>query len=51
MHKKVLQELSRALLSGAVKAQSKIVLDSFGNELVFRNPRDQEFEKFASSMN
>jgi ATP-dependent Clp protease ATP-binding subunit ClpB len=51
MHKKVLQELSKALLKGTIKAQSRVILDSFGESLIFRNPRDRELEKLVTSLN
>ncbi len=50
MHKKVLQELSRGLLDGSVKPKSVVLLDSFGENLVFRQPRDQELEDLTSTL-
>ena len=40
IQKEVLNELSREILSGKVKTDSIILLDSFNNELVFRNEDD-----------
>lgn len=37
IQKEVLNELSKEILSGKVTAESKILLDSFDNEFVFRN--------------
>lgn len=37
VQKEVLNRLSKEILSGNVKADSMILLDSFNNELVFRN--------------
>jgi len=38
IQKEVLNELSRQILKGAVKPNSKIVLDVFDGKIVFRNP-------------
>jgi ATP-dependent Clp protease ATP-binding subunit ClpB len=40
MQKKVLNELSKQILSGAVEKDAQIVLDVFNNQFVFRNPTD-----------
>ncbi len=40
MQKEVLNSLSKALLSGTIKADSIILLDSFDDELVFRNQNE-----------
>jgi len=37
LQKKVLNELSKKILTGEVKKESKIIVDSFNNEIVFRN--------------
>ncbi len=40
IQKEVLNNMSKALLSGTIKADSIILLDAFDNELVFRNQND-----------
>lgn len=40
IQKEVLNNMSKALLSGMIKADSIILLDAFDNELVFRNQND-----------
>jgi ATP-dependent Clp protease ATP-binding subunit ClpB len=42
MQKKILNELSKQILSGKVDKDSKIVLDMFDNEFVFFNQHDAE---------
>jgi ATP-dependent Clp protease ATP-binding subunit ClpB len=42
IQKKVLNALSKALLKKEVRANSSIILDSFGETLVFRNPTEKE---------
>lgn len=37
IQRKVLNELSKEILAGKVKANSTILLDAFDDELVFRN--------------
>jgi ATP-dependent Clp protease ATP-binding subunit ClpB len=37
IQREVLNKLSKEILSGAIKTESIILLDSFNNELVFRN--------------
>jgi ATP-dependent Clp protease ATP-binding subunit ClpB len=37
IQRKVLNELSKEILSGKVTANSSILLDAFDDELVFRN--------------
>jgi ATP-dependent Clp protease ATP-binding subunit ClpB len=37
LQKLVLNELSKKILAGTIHKENKIVIDSFGNELVFRN--------------
>jgi ATP-dependent Clp protease ATP-binding subunit ClpB len=47
MQKRVLNELSKQILAGKVHKDSRIVLDVFNNEFVFRNPveSDQSSDK------
>jgi ATP-dependent Clp protease ATP-binding subunit ClpB len=40
LQKEVLNNMSKALLSGEIKADSVVLLDSFDNTLVFRNQND-----------
>lgn len=40
IQKEVLNNMSKALLNGTIKADSIILLDAFDNELVFRNQND-----------
>ncbi len=40
IQKEVLNNMSKALLSGEIKADSVVLLDSFDNNLVFRNQND-----------
>jgi len=40
IQKEVLNNLSKELLSGAIKADSIVLIDSFDNELVFRNQNE-----------
>jgi ATP-dependent Clp protease ATP-binding subunit ClpB len=40
LQKEVLNNMSKALLSGSIKADSIVLLDAFDNELVFRNQND-----------
>lgn len=40
LQKEVLNNMSKALLSGDIKADSVVLLDSFDNSLVFRNQND-----------
>ncbi len=40
IQKEVLNKLSKELLSGSIKADSAVLLDSFDNELVFRNQNE-----------
>ena len=40
LQKEVLNNMSKALLSGEIKADSVVLLDSFDNALVFRNQND-----------
>ena len=40
IQKEVLNNMSKALLSGTIKADSIILLDAFDNKLVFRNQND-----------
>ncbi|WAC03926.1 hypothetical protein N7U66_20320 [Lacinutrix neustonica] len=40
IQKEVLNQLSKAILSGKVTTDSIILLDAFDNELVFRNQDD-----------
>ena len=47
IQKKVLNALSKALLKREVQANSKVVLDAFDDQLVFRNPTSKE-EKAAA---
>jgi len=47
IQKKVLNKLSKELLHNRVQRGSKIVLDAFEDELVFRKPR--EVEKMVNS--
>lgn len=42
LQKRVLDELSRKLLSGELQKDSDIILDSFGTELVFRTAGEKE---------
>jgi ATP-dependent Clp protease ATP-binding subunit ClpB len=45
MQKKVLNELSKQILAGKVHADSKIVLDVFENNFVFRKPLEKEIQE------
>ncbi|HRG58893.1 MAG TPA: ATP-dependent chaperone ClpB [Bacteroidia bacterium] len=45
MQKRVLNELSKQILSGKVTKDANIVLDVFNNEFVFRNPIEKEIKK------
>jgi len=47
IQKRVLNELSKQILSGKVKRDSHIVLDYFDNEFVFRNPISEEEQRKA----
>ncbi|MEZ4899727.1 MAG: AAA family ATPase, partial [Saprospiraceae bacterium] len=47
IQKKVLNELSKQLLLGKVEAKSKIVLDAFDDQLVFRKPLPNETSEAA----
>jgi ATP-dependent Clp protease ATP-binding subunit ClpB len=40
IQKEVLNNMSKSLLSGEIKADSVVLLDAFGNALVFRNQED-----------
>ncbi len=40
LQKEVLNNMSKALLGGSIKADSIVLLDAFDNELVFRNQND-----------
>lgn len=48
IQKKVLNALSKALLELRVQPKSKVVLDAFDDQLVFRNPIDKDSEKQAA---
>ena len=45
IQKKVLNALSKAILKQEVQPNAKVVLDSFGSELVFRQPTDKDKEE------
>jgi len=48
IQKKVLNALSKAILKKEVAPNSNVVLDSFGNGLIFRQPTEKEEEKVAA---
>ena len=48
IQKKVLNALSKAILKKEVSPNSNVVLDSFGNGLIFRQPTEKEGEKVAA---
>jgi ATP-dependent Clp protease ATP-binding subunit ClpB len=45
IQKRVLNALSKQLLSGKVESNSNLILDVFGDEMVFRKPINQEEEE------
>ena len=44
IQKTVMNELSKAILAGNIDGDNKIVMDIFGNQIVFRKPINQEEE-------
>ncbi len=48
IQKKVLNALSKAILKKEVSPNSNVVLDSFGNGLIFRQPTEKEVDKVAA---
>jgi len=49
IQKKVLNALSKAILKREVLPNSKVVLDAFDDQLIFRNPTAKEEEEKAAA--